>query len=64
MHEKTFRRACGQAGLNAFMCEMANIREHCSWIHEDRGEATAKAIGHRPHDHREGQLSAAETSVR
>jgi heterodisulfide reductase subunit A len=23
---------------------MANIREHCSWIHEDREEATAKAI--------------------
>ena len=44
MHEKTFRRACDQAGLNKYMCEMANIREHCSWIHEDRGEATAKAI--------------------
>ena len=44
MHEKTFRRAADQAGLNKFMCEMANIREHCSWIHEDRGEATAKAI--------------------
>ena len=44
MHEKTFRRACDQAGLNPFLCEMANIREHCSWIHEDRGEATAKAI--------------------
>jgi heterodisulfide reductase subunit A len=44
MHEKTFRRACTQAGLNPFLCEMANIREHCSWIHEDRGAATAKAI--------------------
>ena len=44
MHEKTFRRAADQAGLNQFMCEMANIREHCSWIHEDRDEATAKAI--------------------
>ena len=44
MHEKTFRRACDQAGLNPFLCEMANIREHCSWIHEDRDEATAKAI--------------------
>jgi heterodisulfide reductase subunit A len=44
MHEKTFRRAADQAGLNKFMCEMANIREHCSWIHEDKGEATAKAI--------------------
>ncbi|MBN2204708.1 MAG: CoB--CoM heterodisulfide reductase iron-sulfur subunit A family protein [Thermoleophilia bacterium] len=44
MHEKTFRRAASQAGLNPFMCEMANIREHCSWIHEDRDAATAKAI--------------------
>ena len=44
MHEKTFRAACKAAGLNPFMCEMANIREHCSWIHEDRADATAKAI--------------------
>lgn len=44
MHEKTFRNASDKAGLNKYMCEMANIREHCSWIHEDRGEATAKAI--------------------
>jgi heterodisulfide reductase subunit A len=44
MHEKTFRRAADQAGLNKFMCEMANIREHCSWIHDDRDEATEKAI--------------------
>ncbi len=44
MHEKTFRRACEGAGLNAFRCEMSNIREHCSWIHEDVEKATAKAI--------------------
>ncbi len=44
MHEKTFRRAAAGAGLNPFLCEMANIREHCSWIHEDREAATAKAI--------------------
>lgn len=44
MHEKTFRRACQSAGLNPFLCEMANIREHCSWIHEDRDKATRKAI--------------------
>ncbi len=43
MHEKTFRRAVSQAGLNPFLCEMANVREHCSWIHEDREAATAKA---------------------
>ncbi len=44
MHERTFRKAIEQAGLNPFLCEMANIREHCSWVHEDRDEATQKAI--------------------
>jgi heterodisulfide reductase subunit A len=44
MHEKTFRRATSGAGLNPFLCEMANVREHCSWIHEDRQAATDKAI--------------------
>ncbi len=44
MHEKTFRNAAKSAGLNPFLCEMANIREHCSWVHEDREEATEKAI--------------------
>jgi heterodisulfide reductase subunit A len=44
MHEKTFRKTVANAGLNRFLCEMANVREHCSWIHEDRKEATDKAI--------------------
>ncbi|MBP7146956.1 MAG: CoB--CoM heterodisulfide reductase iron-sulfur subunit A family protein [Acidobacteria bacterium] len=44
MHEKTFRRAVASTGLNPFLCEMSNIREHCSWIHEDREAATDKAI--------------------
>ncbi|HEY3308203.1 MAG TPA: CoB--CoM heterodisulfide reductase iron-sulfur subunit A family protein [Desulfuromonadaceae bacterium] len=44
MHEKTFRKAVEAAGLNPFLCEMANIREHCSWVHEDKEEATVKAI--------------------
>ena len=43
MHEPTFRRAAAQAGLNPFRCEMANIREQCSWVHPDRAEATCKA---------------------
>jgi len=46
MHEPTFRRAAAEAGLNPFLCEMANIREHVSWVHEDREVATAKAIDH------------------
>ena len=43
MHEPTFRRACQDAGLNQYLFEMANIREHCSWVHEDGGMATEKA---------------------
>jgi len=43
MHEKTFRKAAQAAGLNPYLVEMANIREHCSWVHEDREEATTKA---------------------
>ncbi|MCG3138856.1 MAG: NAD(P)H-quinone oxidoreductase subunit I, chloroplastic [Phycisphaerae bacterium] len=44
MHEPTFRRACNEAGLNPFLCEMANLREHCSWVHEKLPDTTAKAI--------------------
>ncbi|MFQ6058808.1 MAG: 4Fe-4S binding protein [Anaerolineae bacterium] len=43
MHEPTFRRACQEAGLNPFFFQMANIREHVSWVTEDREEATRKA---------------------
>jgi heterodisulfide reductase subunit A len=44
MHEKTFRKACSSAGVNPFMVEIANLREHCSWIHNDINSATSKAI--------------------
>jgi heterodisulfide reductase subunit A2 len=44
MHEPTFRTAVAEAGLNPFLCEMANIREHCSWVHQDAEESTEKAI--------------------
>ena len=44
LHEPTFRRCVGEVGLNPYMVEMANIREHCSWVHDDRAEATHKAI--------------------
>ena len=44
MHEATFRRTAEAAGLNPYMVEIANIREHCSWIHKDREEATEKAV--------------------
>ncbi|MBI4862118.1 MAG: CoB--CoM heterodisulfide reductase iron-sulfur subunit A family protein [Candidatus Riflebacteria bacterium] len=44
MHEKTFRRAAEAAGLNPYLCEIANLREQCSWVHTDRDQATRKAI--------------------
>jgi len=44
MHELTFRMACQEAGLNRYLFQQANIREQCSWVHDDPKEATAKAI--------------------
>lgn len=43
MHELTFRLAAESGGLNRYLVQIANIREHCSWIHDDRDEATHKA---------------------
>ncbi|MGD1995903.1 MAG: CoB--CoM heterodisulfide reductase iron-sulfur subunit A family protein [Anaerolineae bacterium] len=43
MHELTFRAAAHEGGVNPYRTEMANIREQCSWVHHDRGEATEKA---------------------
>ncbi len=43
MHEPTFRRALERAGLNRYMLEMANIREHVSWIGKDMQRNTVKA---------------------
>ena len=39
MHLKTFRKACENAGINPYLVEMANIREHCSWVHSNKEEA-------------------------
>ncbi|MCJ7625151.1 MAG: CoB--CoM heterodisulfide reductase iron-sulfur subunit A family protein, partial [Anaerolineaceae bacterium] len=44
MHEPTFRAAVADAGLNEYLFEMTNIREHCSWVHAKQPiEATIKA---------------------
>ncbi|MEK7708096.1 MAG: disulfide reductase, partial [Verrucomicrobiota bacterium] len=43
LHEHTFRNAVAAGGLNPFYFQMVNIREHDSWVHTDRAEATAKA---------------------
>ena len=45
LHLHTFREACQEAGLNPYQCEMATIREHCSWVHSHEPElATEKAM--------------------
>ena len=42
--EPLFRDTLREAGLNQYYCEMANIREHCSWVHsKQKEEATVKA---------------------
>jgi len=42
--EPLFRDTLREAGLNQYYCDMANIREHCSWVHaKQKDEATAKA---------------------
>jgi heterodisulfide reductase subunit A len=43
MHEHTFRGVAKDGGLNPFTVEITNIREQCSWAHEDPVEATRKA---------------------
>ncbi len=44
LHEPTFRQCVAEAGLNPYLMTMANIREHCSWVHlYDREAATRKA---------------------
>ncbi len=43
-HEPTFRQCVREAGLNPYLMEMANLREHCSWVHPGDWEgATNKA---------------------
>ena len=44
IHESTFRNCVAAVGLNPYLMEMANIREHCAWVHmHDRAAATSKA---------------------
>ncbi len=43
-HETLFRNTIREAGLNPYLFEMANIREHCAWVHSDnKVKATEKA---------------------
>jgi heterodisulfide reductase subunit A len=43
-HEPLFRDTCREGGINPYFFEMANIREHCSWVHsKEKEDATQKA---------------------
>jgi heterodisulfide reductase subunit A len=42
-YEPIFRQCIQGAGLNPYLLEMANIREHCTWVTKDREAATDKA---------------------
>lgn len=45
-HEPLFQETCREAGLNAYLFQMANIRDQCSWVHmRTPVEATEKAKG-------------------
>ncbi len=44
-HGGLFQDTLMEAGLNKYLFEMANIRNHCSWVHSDDWDAaTKKAI--------------------
>lgn len=45
LHLETFRAAVRKAGIDPLLLEITNIREQCSWVHEDHKEATRKAMG-------------------
>ncbi|MFH1296880.1 MAG: FAD-dependent oxidoreductase, partial [Bacteroidota bacterium] len=43
-HEPLFRDTLRDGGINRYFFDMANIREHCSWVHsKQKEEATKKA---------------------
>ena len=43
-HEPIFRDTLREGGINQYFYDMANIREHCSWVHsKEKEEATRKA---------------------
>ncbi len=43
-HEPTFRYSLREGGINQYFFDMANIREHCSWVHsKEKEEATKKS---------------------
>lgn len=45
-HQVTFMNVCEEADLKPQLFQLANIREQCAWVIEDKEEATDKAIRH------------------
>lgn len=43
-HQRTFMEVCENAGINPYLFQLANIREQCAWVTDDKEEATKKAI--------------------
>lgn len=41
-HEKLFQETIREQGLNRYLFEMANIRDHCSWVHRDNPAAATE----------------------
>ena len=41
-HETIFRESIRKVGLNPYLLEMANIRDHCSWVHQGLPEAATE----------------------
>lgn len=45
-HEKTFMAVCEESGLNPYLFQLVNIREHCAWMISDKDAATSRAINY------------------
>ena len=43
-HQQTFMDVCENAGINPYLFQLANIREQCAWITDNKDEATKKTI--------------------
>ena len=43
-HEHTLRKVCRKGGVNPYKLAVANIREQCAWVHEDKMAASEKAL--------------------
>ena len=44
-HESLFQRTARQSGLNPYLMEMVNIREHCAWVHSAYPQAATEPAG-------------------